>query len=173
MLIDRRNLRLEAQKFDRLSRSLDAIHGKATSPLDGGFSTITGLSEVGTIHQRVLATDPGSARNSLEGFRGQVSWLGEALKTELASFESQDELTSRGLDVADAGGGGGAVSMPIVSQPDPGYSPFGFTIPIVDTGASIMGLASNLFSTRFWDVSEANARLGRFERGSRRNRCGS
>lgn len=160
MLIDRRNLRLEAQNFDRLSRSLDAIHGKATSPLDGGFSTITGLSEVGTIHQRVLATDPGSARNSLEGFRGQVSWLGEALKTELASFESQDELTSRGLDVADAGGGGGAVSMPIVSQPDPGYSPFGFTIPIVDTGASIMGLASNLFSTRFWDVSEANARWG-------------
>ncbi|MTE09841.1 hypothetical protein FKE98_05165 [Corynebacterium aurimucosum] len=50
--------------------------------------------------------------------------------------------------------------MPIVSQPDPGYSPFGFTIPIVDTGASIMGLASNLFSTRFWDVSEANARWG-------------
>ncbi|OFS40133.1 hypothetical protein [Corynebacterium sp. HMSC069E04] len=50
--------------------------------------------------------------------------------------------------------------MPIVSQPDPGYSPFGFTVPIVDTGASIMGLASNLFSTRFWDVSEANARWG-------------
>ncbi|WP_412101054.1 hypothetical protein [Corynebacterium aurimucosum] len=50
--------------------------------------------------------------------------------------------------------------MPIVSQPDPGYSPFGFTVPIVDPGTSIMGLASNLFSTRFWDVSEANARWG-------------
>ncbi|OFN75537.1 hypothetical protein HMPREF2537_11370 [Corynebacterium sp. HMSC074E01] len=50
--------------------------------------------------------------------------------------------------------------MPIVSQPDPGYCPFGFTVPIVDPGASIMGLASNLFSTRFWDVSEANARWG-------------
>lgn len=160
MLIDRRNMRVEVQNVDRLSRRLDALQGKATSPLDGGFSTVTGLSEVGAIHQRVLATDPGSARNSLEGFRGQVSWLGEALQTELASFESQDILTSRGLDVADAGGGGGAASMPIVAQPDPGYSPFGFTVPIVDTGASIMGLASNLFSTRFWDVSEANARWG-------------
>ena len=160
MLIDRRNMRVEVQNVDRLSRRLDALQGKATSPLDGGFSTVTGLSEVGAIHQRVLATDPGSARNSLEGFRGQVSWLGEALQTELASFESQDELTSRGLDVADAGGGGGASSMPIVSQPDPGYCPFGFTVPIVDPGASIMGLASNLFSTRFWDVSEANARWG-------------
>lgn len=160
MLIDRRNMRVEVQNVDRLSRRLDALQGKATSPLDGGFSTVTGLSEVGAIHQRVLATDPGSARNSLEGFRGQVSWLGETLQTELASFESQDELTSRGLDIADAGGGGGALSMPIVSQPDPGYSPFGFTVPIVDPGASIMGLASNLFSTRFWDVSEANARWG-------------
>lgn len=160
MLIDRRNMRVEVQNVDRLSRRLDALQGKATSPLDGGFSTVTGLSEVGAIHQRVLATDPGSARNSLEGFRGQVSWLGEALQTELASFESQDILTSRGLDVADAGGGGGAASMPIVSQPDPGYSPFGFTVPIVDPGTSIMGLASNLFSTRFWDVSEANARWG-------------
>lgn len=160
MLIDKQNMRLEVHNVDRLSRRLDALGGKATSPLDGGFSPVTGLSEVGAIHQRVLATDPGSARNSLEGFRGQVSWLGEALQTELAGFESQDELNSRGLDVADAGGGGAAEAMPIVSQPDPGYSPFGFTVPIVDTGASIMGLASNLFSTRFWDVSEANARWG-------------
>nr|PKZ24854.1 hypothetical protein CYJ44_08065 [Corynebacterium aurimucosum] len=160
MIVNIGNLKQQVDAIHNLGRNISLAGQRAHSPLDGGFSTITGLSEVGTIHQRVLVTDPGSARNSLEGFRGQVSWLGEALKTELASFESQDELTSRGLDVADAGGGGGAVSMPIVSQPDPGYSPFGFTIPIVDTGASIMGLASNLFSTRFWDVSEANARWG-------------
>ncbi|MDK8764010.1 hypothetical protein QP922_09280 [Corynebacterium sp. MSK218] len=48
--------------------------------------------------------------------------------------------------------------MPIVDQPDPGYSPFGFTMPVVDPGPSIMGLASDLFTTKFWDVSEAQAR---------------
>ena len=160
MIINQHNLNQQVDAINNLGQNLSLATQRVHSPLDGGFSTVTGLSEVGAIHQRVLATDPGSARNSLEGFRGQVSWLGEALQTELASFESQDELTSRGLDVADAGGGGGASSMPIVSQPDPGYSPFGFTVPIVDPGASIMGLASNLFSTRFWDVSEANARWG-------------
>lgn len=158
MIIDQQSLSEEVGRFSELGqRAMGASRG-ANSPLDGGFSTVTGLSEVGAIHQRVLATDPGSARNSLDGFRSQVAWLGDTLQTELAGFESQDELNSRGLDVADAGGGGGAEAMPIVEQPDPGYSPFGFTMPVVDPGASIMGLASDLFTTRFWDVSEAQAR---------------
>lgn len=158
MFIDQENVDQRSSDITRLGRRAEKASMGIHSPLDGGFSTVTGLSEVGAIHQRVLATDPGSARNSLDGFRSQVAWLGDTLQTELAGFESQDELNSRGLDVADAGGGGGAEAMPIVEQPDPGYSPFGFTMPVVDPGASIMGLASDLFTTRFWDVSEAQAR---------------
>lgn len=158
MFIDQENVDQRSSDITRLGRRAEKASMGIHSPLDGGFSTVTGLSEVGAIHERVLATDPGSARNSLEGFRSQVAWLGDTLQTELAGFESQDELNSRGLDVADAGGGGGAEAMPIVEQPDPGYSPFGFTMPVVDPGASIMGLASDLFTTRFWDVSEAQAR---------------
>lgn len=164
MIIDQTSLSNEIGRISELGRRARGASSGAHSPLDGGFSPVTGLSEVGTIHQRVLATDPGSARNSLEGFRSQVAWLGDTLQTELAGFESQDELNSRGLDVADAGGGGGAEAMPIVDQPDPGYSPFGFTMPIVDPGASIMGLASDLFTTKFWDVSEAKARWNALSR---------
>ncbi|OFR66974.1 hypothetical protein HMPREF2875_08150 [Corynebacterium sp. HMSC078H07] len=158
MNINQESFESQIQNVNRLSREITILGQGTHSPLDGGFSTVTGLSEVGAIHQRVLATDPGSARNSLDGFRSQVAWLGDTLQTELAGFSSQDELNSRGLDVADAGGGGGAEAMPIVEQPDPGYSPFGFTMPVVDPGPSIMGLASDLFTTRFWDVSEAQAR---------------
>ena len=164
MFINQDHLNQQSSDITRLGRRIERVSNEAYSPLDGGFSPVTGLSEVGTIHQRVLATDPGSARNSLEGFRSQVAWLGDTLQTELAGFESQDELNSRGLDVADAGGGGGAEAMPIVDQPDPGYSPFGFTMPIVDPGASIMGLASDLFTTKFWDVSEAKARWNALSR---------
>lgn len=164
MLVNQENLNQQVESIHNLDRSLALVRANAHSPLDGGFSPVTGLSEVGAIHQRVLATDPGSARNSLEGFRSQVAWLGDTLQSELAGFESQDELNSRGLDVADAGGGGGAEAMPIVDQPDPGYSPFGFTMPIVDPGASILGLASDLFTTKFWDVSEAKARWNALSR---------
>lgn len=140
------------------SENLRRVSADATSPLSNGFSPVIGVRDVGGIHERVLTNDPGSARNSLQGFNSQVAWLADTLQTELAGFESQDELNSRGLDVADAGGGGGAEAMPIVDQPDPGYSPFGFTMPVVDPGPSIMGLASDLFTTKFWDVSEAQAR---------------
>lgn len=158
MLISQENMMAQVHNVGQLSRRIDAISGEARSPLNNGFSPVIGVRDVGGIHERVLTNDPGSARNSLQGFNSQVAWLADTLQTELAGFESQDELNSRGLDVADAGGGGGAEAMPIVDQPDPGYSPFGFTMPVVDPGPSIMGLASDLFTTKFWDVSEAQAR---------------
>lgn len=158
MEINQINLLTQVSGIKTLSEQLSSAVGTANSPLNSGFSSVVGVSDVGGIHERVLTNDPGSAQNSLQGFNSQVAWLADTLQTELAGFESQDELNSRGLDVADAGGGGGAEAMPIVEQPDPGYSPFGFTMPVVDPGASIMGLASDLFTTRFWDVSEAQAR---------------
>ncbi|KHO29802.1 hypothetical protein I6G51_06360 [Corynebacterium minutissimum] len=158
MQINQINLLAQVSGIKTLSEQLNSAVGTANSPLNSGFSPVIGVRDVGGIHERVLTNDPGSAQNSLQGFNSQVAWLADTLQTELAGFESQDELNSRGLDVPDAGGGGGAEAMPIVEQPDPGYSPFGFTMPVVDPGASIMGLASDLFTTRFWDVSEAQAR---------------
>lgn len=77
MLVNQENLNQQVESIHNLDRSLALVRANAHSPLDGGFSPVTGLSEVGAIHQRVLATDPGSARNSLEGFRSQVAWLGD------------------------------------------------------------------------------------------------
>lgn len=164
MEINQNNLLTQVSGMKQLSDRLSSAVGEANSPLNSGFSPVIGVRDVGGIHERVLTHDPGSAQNSLQGFNSQVAWLADTLQTELAGFESQDELNSRGLDVADAGGGGGAEAMPIVDQPDPGYSPFGFTMPIVDPGASIMGLASDLFTTKFWDVSEAKARWNALSR---------
>ena len=88
-----------AANIDRLGRRIEKTSEDTFSPLDGGYSPVAGLSEVGTIHQRVLATDPGSARNSLERFREQVAWLGDTLQRELAGLEAQDELNSRGTRI--------------------------------------------------------------------------
>ncbi|MER0091805.1 hypothetical protein [Corynebacterium sp. KPL2838] len=62
------------------------------------------------------------------------------------------------MDIADAGGEIGVESMPIMDQPEPGYSPFMFTPPVVNVGTSITKLATDLMSTQIWSVSEANAR---------------
>ncbi|MDU5016759.1 MAG: hypothetical protein E6X13_01665 [Corynebacterium sp.] len=62
------------------------------------------------------------------------------------------------MEIADAGGDIGIEAMPIMNQPEPGYSPFGFSMPVVNVGTDIVKLATDLMSTQIWNVSEANAR---------------
>ena len=98
-------------------RSASAV-GMATSPIDGSFSSVHGVGDVGTIHQRVIATDPGSASNSLKAFDQQLQWLADTLQADANGFESQDLANSRGLDIADAGGSVEGEAMPVMNQPE-------------------------------------------------------
>ena len=113
---------------------------------------------MGSVHQRVLETDPGSASNSIRAFTEQLEWLDDSLGREARGFQAQEDANSRGMEIADAGGEIGIESMPIMNQPEPGYSPFGFSMPVVNVGTDIVKLATDLMSTRIWNVSEANAR---------------
>ena len=113
---------------------------------------------MGSVHQRVLETDPGSASNSIKAFTDQLEWLDDSLGREARGFQAQEDANSRGMEIADAGGEIGIESMPIMNQPEPGYSPFGFSMPVVNVGTDIVKLATDLMSTQIWNVSEANAR---------------
>lgn len=147
--------------YDRvkgMSRRTAEIAARATSPIDGSFSSVNGVGDVGAIHQRVIATDPGSASNSLRSFNEQIQWLAKTLIAEAHGFESQDAVNSRGLDIADAGGFVAGEAMPVMNQPDPGYSPFGFVMPVVNVGPDLLGLAMDLLNTKIWSVSETNSR---------------
>lgn len=147
-----------SQKIDLLARRSASAVGMATSPIDGSFSSVHGVGDVGTIHQRVIATDPGSASNSLKAFDQQIQWLADTLQADANGFESQDLANSRGLDIADAGGSVEGEAMPVMNQPEPGYSPFGFTMPVVNVGNNLLGLAMDLLNTKIWSVSETNSR---------------
>ncbi|MGV0400526.1 hypothetical protein ACUY20_09255 [Corynebacterium segmentosum] len=94
----------------------------------------------------------------MTSFAEQLDWLYDSLAREARGFEAQEAANSRAMDIADAGGEIGVESMPIMDQPDPGYSPFMFTPPVVNVGTSITKLATDLMSTQIWSVSEANAR---------------
>lgn len=152
------NIMATAMKTGNLKEEVALSGGRIYSPLNAGFSPVTGIDHVGTVHQRVLETDPGSARHSLRAFSEQLDWLHDSLGREARGFQAQEDANSRGMDIADAGGDIGVESMPIMNQPEPGYSPFGFTMPVVNVGTDIMKLATDLMSTQIWDVSEANAR---------------
>ena len=141
-----------------LFRKAQALKSEANSPLNSSFSSVLGIDHVGGIHERVLDSDPGSARQSLLDYAEQVEWLSDSLAREARGFQAQEDANSRGMEIADAGGDIGVESMPIMNQPEPGYTPFGFTMPVVNVGTDIVKLATDLMSTQIWSVSEANAR---------------
>ncbi|HCD1551779.1 TPA: hypothetical protein NBQ50_000735 [Corynebacterium striatum] len=97
MRISIENMMSTQFQISKLSRQMQQIAAKATSPIDGSFSSVNGVGDVGAIHQRVIATDPGSASNSLRSFNEQIQWLAKTLMAEAHGFESQDLANSRGL----------------------------------------------------------------------------
>ena len=158
MLLDNENIQANIDLLARQSRRTLSAAGDASSPIDRSFSRVRGVDEVGAIHERVIATDPGSAQNSLRGFARQLEWLTRTLSADAQGFEQQESANDRAMSIADAGGYVGAETIPVLNQPEPGYSPFGFNMPIVDVGTDLKGLAFDLMATKIWDVSEANSR---------------
>lgn len=158
MKINVANVGRNINQIERMNQNIAGNNMAAVSPLTGSFSPVTGIDHVGAIHERVLSSDPGSARNSISSFVKQLEWLSDSLGREARGFQAQEDANSRGMEIADAGGEIGIESMPIMNQPEPGYSPFGFSMPVVNVGTDIVKLATDLMSTQIWNVSEANAR---------------
>ena len=132
------NVRRTTSSIGDLFRRAQELRSKADSPLNSSFSSVSGIDHVGGIHQRVLDSDPGSARVSLLNYAEQVEWLFDSLGREARGFQAQEDANSRGMEIADAGGDIGVESMPIMNQPEPGYSPFGFSMPVVNVGTDIV-----------------------------------
>ena len=158
MKINVANVGRNINQIERMNQNIARNNMAAVSPLTGSFSRVTGIDHVGAVHERVLSSDPGSARNSISSFVKQLEWLSDSLGREARGFQAQEDANSRGMEIADAGGGIGIEAMPIMNQPEPGYSPFGFSMPVVNVGTDIVKLATDLMSTQIWNVSEANAR---------------
>ena len=158
MKVNTENLSQNARGILDIVSTAQSMAADTQSPLNRGFTSVSGLDHVGDVHERVLTTDPGSALKSLESFVKQLEWLSDSLGREARGFQAQEDANSRGMEIADAGGGIGIEAMPIMNQPEPGYSPFGFSMPVVNVGTDIVKLATDLMSTQIWNVSEANAR---------------
>lgn len=158
MKVNTENLSQNARGILDIISTAQSMAADTQSPLNRGFTSVSGLDDVGDVHERVLTTDPGSALKSLESFVKQLEWLSDSLGREARGFQAQEDANSRGMEIADAGGDIGIESMPIMNQPEPGYSPFGFSMPVVNVGTDIVKLATDLMSTQIWNVSEANAR---------------
>ncbi|MFH0411854.1 hypothetical protein ACG98H_06305 [Corynebacterium sp. L4756] len=121
----------------------------ADSNIGRDFSPVAGLSEAGEIHGQAISRDPASAKASLEKFSGQLPWVRELLEQQVDAVRAQDSGNAQGLDISDMGGTVGETAMPIINQPEPGYSPFSFVQPVVMLGPSLDLFSGQYSQTKF------------------------
>lgn len=134
----------QSAKVRALESGLGALAKHSGPIISNGFSQVVGVSEAGGIHGRAVQMDPASASETLGKLQEQVNWLSETLGTHSEAYGRQESDNSRAMDLADVGGTVEMAAMPVVDQPEPGYSPFSFTEPVVSVGTDLDLLAAQL-----------------------------
>ena len=144
MRISAEDIQKQSAKVRALESGLGALAKHSGPVINNGFSQVAGVSEAGGIHGRAVQMDPASASETLGKLQEQVNWLSETLGTHSEAFGQQESDNSRAMDIADVGGSVEMAAMPIVDQPEPGYSPFSFTEPVVSVGTDLSLLSAQL-----------------------------
>src|SRR5699024_236919 len=127
------------------------------STLDGAYSTVSGLDQLGAGHGNVITGGAGSARTVLLSYSEQIQWLRNALKASVDALNSQDEIFARGMDIADIGGNVGEESVSFPERPAPRFDSFSFTPPVVIAPNSLDQLCSDFSGTNSGAVSAAQS----------------
>lgn len=131
------------------------------STINGSFSAVSGLDQLGNYHGVVLMGGPGSARSVLESYAEQVEWLRDALRASVQALTEQNDAFARSLDRADEGAVGevGVVAFP--PRPAPRYEPFAFPAPVVGPASSVAQLAAAFGATQLAQSHQAAGLWGK------------
>ncbi|AKK06491.1 hypothetical protein CMUST_10880 [Corynebacterium mustelae] len=125
--------------------------------LSGGFSSLSGLHELGLNHAQVIQGGAGSARDVLASFRDLVEWLGMNLRLNHVAFTGHDLALSRGLDTADSGGTFEHDIAEFASKPAASFADFPFLPPTPVPSVSLETLVAQLGATQSGQAAQAAA----------------
>lgn len=125
--------------------------------LNGSYSGVSGLDQLGSGHGTVLNGGPGSAMTVLESYAEQISWLHQALLASHSALSGQNNFVSRGMDIADEGGTVGADAVSFPQRPAPRFENFSFAPPVVAPALSIDQLAMDFSATKIGASTAAAA----------------
>ena len=156
--IDRASISKSVEQLEELAQ-ISNIEGQnaSFSALNGSYSSVSGLDQLGAGHGQVFNGGTGSAETVLMSYAEQIEWLKNALKASVEALNSQDELFARGMEVADTGGKVGEESVMFPVRPTPKFDSFSFTSPSVRAPSSIDELCSDFSGTNSGAVSAAQS----------------
>ncbi|WP_307302277.1 hypothetical protein [Corynebacterium lowii] len=138
-----------------------ALRRSLRPSINGSFSAVPGLDQMGNYHGVALMGGPGSANSVLSSYAEQVTWLKDALNASVRAITEQNEAFARSLDGADEGAVAsiGAVTFP--PRPAPRYEPFVFPLPVVSPSASLAQLSAAFGATQVAQPVQAAASWGK------------
>lgn len=127
-------------------RAKSAVTVARQARLNGSFSGVSGLDQLGGGHGGVINGGPGSAISVVTSYSEQVGWLSDALSASYQALTGQNAFVARGMDIADEGGAVGEDGVSFPNRPSPRFENFSFMPPVVMPALSL-DLLANAFST--------------------------
>lgn len=128
------------------------------SRIAGHYSQVSGYEQTGNLHGRALREDPGSAQLVLAALSEEIDGMARSLAQTATSFETQDVITSRGLDTVDTGGGaGGSASQQVAGGQAAGGVPMFQTAIATVPAAAIELLKAQYTGTLHLDLYRAQS----------------
>ena len=124
--------------------------------LNGSFSGVSGLDQLGGGHGGVINGGAGSAITVLQSYAEQVEWLSGALAASYQALTGQNAFVARGMDLADEGGSVGADGVSFPARPRPRFENFSFMPPMVLPALSIDQLSADFSATRIAECVAAS-----------------
>ncbi|MBC3185109.1 hypothetical protein H7347_00685 [Corynebacterium sp. zg-331] len=166
MIINLGNISKSIVELSGISRTASSIASiPLRSTINGSFSAVSGLDQLGNYHGVVLMGGPGSARSVLESYAEQVEWLKNALQASAHALHEQNEAFARSLDRAEEGNLGNVGGAAFPPRPVPRYEPFVFPAPVVGPAGSIHQLAAAFGATQIGQAQQAAALWGKMAAG--------
>lgn len=156
--IDTASIEQSIQELKSLySEASNTARGAHRVTLNGAFSAVSGLDQLGGGHGAVITGGPGSAAIVLDSYAEQIDWLTEAMQASYTALTGQNTYVSRGMDIADEGGAVGADAVTFPQRPMPRFENFSFTLPVVMPALSIDQLSMEFSATNIGAATAAAA----------------
>lgn len=140
--------RRQVESVGQLVTAVDEIRRTENQgTLSAAYSSVSGLDQLGEYHGAVVDGGVGSAVATLQKYAQQVSWLRDGLVATEKALTSQEGLTDRAMQIADAGGHVGEELTLFPARPDQNFEDFSFPSPVVTIPSSLSELSAAFSAT--------------------------
>ncbi|HJG42947.1 hypothetical protein [Corynebacterium phoceense] len=160
MKLNTNQISLDANTAKQVSVLLGTNDFLSFSGMTAELSSISGVRETGSIHDRLLGNDPASAKALIDKLTDHVDWIGGQLRKFAVGAIAQDVLAAHSLEAVETGGISPDEIFMLDPQPDASYGTVHFVKPVVAVGMDALSVIAEVLSL---DANSISATLNQWK----------